>query len=304
MSQMTEQVARLIGNRLAGGETVCLPGIGSLQVVFHSARRLSKRTVQPPYRSVEFSSEEQGQSLPALIEHVAVCDPATARTVYDRWLAQVLEGETLTIDGIGTLQRKQFALTEAFDRRLNPHGHAPVQLRRKRRFDWVLFIGILAILLAAAGLGVGYYLKQQRQPVVAQHTATVAHTAPAPVETVSEEPADTEPASSEPAQTPAVTEPEPQPEQMQSSGTEPQTGYTRMQPGRFYVVMGVFTTAENAEHAQAHFAQQQPGWSFRIHLFGSKYLLACHVADTEEAARDFVRQNRTTFPDIWVYAAR
>ena len=294
---MVEQVARLIGNRLAGGEAIFLPEVGSLCVAFHGARRLSKRTVQPPYRSVEFRSEEQGRSLPALIEYAAACDPVTARSVYDRWLAQVREGDTLTIVGVGTLKHRHFAIDDAFDLRLNPHGHAPVQLRRKRRFDWVLAVGIAAILLAAAGLGVGYYLKEQQSPVVAQHVAPVVRQTPEPsVETAPE------------TETEALAESEPagalQTEAVQSADTASDAAYGRMQPGRFYVVMGVFSTQENAERAATYFAGEQPAWNYRIYLFGSKFLLAGHVSESEEEARDFVRQNRTQFPDMWVHAAR
>ena len=54
---MTEQVARLVGNLLAGGTTICLPGVGSLRVERQPARRIDRRHVVPPCRTVQFSSQ-------------------------------------------------------------------------------------------------------------------------------------------------------------------------------------------------------------------------------------------------------
>lgn len=305
MSQMVEQMARLIGNRLAGGEAIALPEIGSLQVVFHAAQRLSKRTVQPPYRSVEFSSEAHGRSLPDLIAQIAACDAATGRTVYDRWVAQVRDGERLTIAGVGTLNHKHFVVDPEFDRRLNPQGRKPVQLRRRRRFDWVLALGIVAIVLAAAGFGAACYLSQSDGGAP---EPTVSVVRPVPVET---QPAVSvgDPAAEEPVAMPSDPEmdvaaaEEPVAEQPVTEPEQPED-YTRMQSGHFYVVSGVFSTRENAEHARQHFAAQQPDWSYRIYLFGNKFLLSCFATDSEEEARNYVRRHRNQFPDLWVHAAR
>ena len=60
---MVDEVNRLVGNLLAAGSGVFLPGVGSLFVERRGARRLSKRSVQPPCRVVSFSSQQQGVSL-------------------------------------------------------------------------------------------------------------------------------------------------------------------------------------------------------------------------------------------------
>ena len=127
---MTEQVARLVGNLLAGGGTLCLPGVGSLYVERQPARRIDRRHVVPPFRTVQFTSQERGTSLVDEIARVLrvngekPADPQPeARKVYDRWLSQVREEDTLIIVGIGVLRFKDFKLDEAFDRRLNPQGH-------------------------------------------------------------------------------------------------------------------------------------------------------------------------------------
>lgn len=177
---MTEQVAKLVGNLLAGGETISLPGVGSLHVERQSARRIDRRHVMPPCRRVEFSSQEAGVSLVEEIGRVLRVngvrpeDPRPeAQKVYDRWLAQVRDEQeqTLTITGVGVLRYKNFSMDEAFDRRLNPQGHEPVRVRAPRRFDAVLWIGIVAI-VGVLGFTAWWWfgegdLRQERRSLVA-----------------------------------------------------------------------------------------------------------------------------------------
>ena len=54
---MEEQIGRLVGNLLAGGGEIFLPGVGSLYTERQGARRLNRRTVLPPSRTVAFTSQ-------------------------------------------------------------------------------------------------------------------------------------------------------------------------------------------------------------------------------------------------------
>ena len=162
---MMEQVGRLIGGLLAGGGEVFLPGVGSLYTERQPARRINRREVLPPQRRVTFTSQQRGTSLVDEIARVLQTNgaetdnlPTMAQSVYDRWIARALEGETLTVDGVGVLKHKHFTPDEAFDRRLNPQGSKPVRLPRpRRRFDWACWIGVVAIVCAA---GIGLYAWQ------------------------------------------------------------------------------------------------------------------------------------------------
>lgn len=310
MSQMVEQMARLIANRLASGGAIYLPERGSLFVAFYGARRISKREIRPPYRKVEFSSQERGESLPEIISRAAACDAVTARTIYDRWLAQTCKEEQIEILGVGKLANNHFTMTAEFDKRLNPQGHVPVRVRRKRRFDWVLLIGIVAILVAGAALF--YYLTLKQETPVQQRTESPrtpdasADAAALPEEPVSQTEtaaAAAEPAAPASAEAPiqAAAQPEKPAQPAQTAGP---ADYSRLASGHWYVVMGVFSTQENAENARKHFAGLQSSWNYTIHPFGSRFMLACYVSTSEESARNFQRQNREQFPDLWVHAAR
>ncbi len=287
MSQMVEQVARLIGNRLACGGDVFLPNVGSLFVVHHGAEQLSRRWIQPPYRRVDFTSQERGESLPDMIARAASCDADTARTVYDRWLEQTRKETMLTIAGVGTLTYKNFAPVSEFERRLNPQGRAPMRLRRSGSFDWVLVLGMMAIV--AAALVVGYYLMQERFFRMQQPVNQPVVTDPV----VSEISAVAVPSVADSTETAAK----------QPTVPVQQTEYIRPTAGH-YVVMGVFNTRENAENAMKYFAGKQPDWNYVIYRLGNRFMVTCFVSDSEQTARDFVRNNRSKFSELWVHTAR
>lgn len=189
---MTEQVNRLVGNVLAGGGELFLPGVGSLHTERQGAKRLSRRSVLPPCRRVAFASQQRGVSLVDEIARVlaqaaptvgagSACGPACdcsddaslepfraqAQDIYDRWLDRTWINGVLTVSGVGVLKFKHFTPEEMFDRRLNPHGHEPVRIRQGRRFDWALFAGGLALLSAAVIGGYEFLLFYDDSPAPA-----------------------------------------------------------------------------------------------------------------------------------------
>ncbi len=159
---MVEQVNRLIGNLLAAGKTIGLPGVGTLRRVRRPARRIDKRTVAPSCYAVDFASAVAETTLPAEIARAlriaaqangsqpdATATDTQAQEIYGRWLNRTLQEGVLTIAGVGVLKDKHFALDEAFDARLNPQGHTPVRIKVKRRFDWTMALGCVAVCAAA-----------------------------------------------------------------------------------------------------------------------------------------------------------
>ncbi len=68
--------------------------------------------------------------------------------------------------------------------------------------------------------------------------------------------------------------------------------------------MGVFNTRENAENAMKYFAGKQPDWNYVIYRLGNRFMVTCFVSDSEQTARDFVRNNRSKFSELWVHTAR
>ena len=346
---MTEQVARLIGNLLAGGSIVCLPGVGSLRVERQPARRIDRRHVVPPCRRVEFSSQQSGVSLVEEIARVLRVngvkpeDPMPeAGKVYDRWLAQVREGETLTIVGVGTLRFKDFKLDEAFDRRLNPQGHEAVRVRAPRRFDAVLWIGILAIVCVLGATAYWWYgeRRQHAEMLVSASDRTaqdagrtqlpegVSGTAPGSQpnvtgnSTAGKEPL-VEAAATAPADSGTATLPTPEspttsggtaaisgtadPKSDRESPAMQSASETRpavLVSGRSYVVMGVFSSEANARRAAREASSKEVAITCGVYRFGAKYMVSPFESDDPETCRLFIRAHAERFPGMWTYTAR
>lgn len=324
---LEEQVGRIVGNVLAAGGAIYLPEVGSLCAERRKARQLTRNTVRPPYREVVFTSQQRGVSLVEEIARVletsgmAAAEAAsTAREVYARWLGRAREGDTLTISGVGVLRFKQFTLDEAFDRRLNPQGHAPVKVRPAGRPDWVIWLGAVAI-VAAAGIGIYSYLTtrpaQQPAPAVAlsqttapesvagSDSATLAKplqnadiAADGKMQAVSSTAEET--ASAQASAAAVQPAPESPARPAAASADEP----AKMTSKRSYVVLGVFSTPENAARAARDAASGDVAITCGVYRFGAKYLVSPFESDDPEACTLFIRAHAGRFPGMWTYTAR
>lgn len=315
---MDEQIGRLVGNLLASGREVFLPGVGALFTERQGARRISKRWVQPPRRAVSFSSHERGTTLEASIARAAACDADTARQAYGRWLSRALVDGTLTIIGVGTLRNKHFTPTPEFDARLNPQGCEPVRIKPARRFDWVLWIGVAAI-VGVLGF-VGYWWLCERTVSMNPELGparTQAVVPAAPEEqsgAVGSEPVSEIPTTAEAAPAAAPAEAAGTPEAVEAAGTPAPVASaevaadterpTLLVPGRKYVVLGVFSTPANAARAAESVAAKNGALRCGIYRFGSKLMVSPFESDDAEACTLFIRAHADEFPDMWTYTAR
>ena len=324
---MTEQVNRLIGNRLAAGCELFLPGVGSLFIEQRGARRVSKREVEPPCRAVRFTPQERGTSLVAEIAEAARCDRERAQSIYDRWLDNVLGENTLTVRGVGELRFRNFIPEEEFDLILNPQGHAPVKVKSGGS-DWMLWVCLLVIF---AALAVGYAmffqpsLLQRWWPVDEEEVyeqpetpaAPAAPTAPAP-----QVPAESFAAGSGAAETAAAPAPAAAGNRNAAvpAARAGYDGYDRtpaanapigtvqapatLVSGRSYVVVGVFIEPENAAYMAEGIVREDPTLRCGIYRFGSKLMVSPFGSDDPAACQRFIDAHRTRWRDAWTYTAR
>lgn len=355
---MVDQVNRLAGNLLAAGGELYLPGVGSLCVRFRGARRLSARLVEPPSREVVFTSQQRGVSLvdeiarvlrdaapaetprsntdgtpsasSAPVSSTAPVAPqreqaqvaSQARDIYDRWLMRTRQDDVLTIEGVGVLKFKNFTPDEAFDRRINPQGHAPVHIHRPRRFDGAMWIGIAAIVFVVAFTAYWWLDNRHAAPTVTTGSESVTLVAAAPAATEHSAAAE---ASADGVGADSVTDPAAAGTASAASGaegaaqnaapvlrTEAPAGTdptadgepARLVSGRRYVVLGVFSTPENAARA-AQLAREKEG-SFRcgVYRFGAKFMVSPFESEDAEACTLFIRAHAEAFPGMWTYTAR
>lgn len=355
---MVDQVNRLAGNLLAAGGELYLPGVGSLCVRFRGARRLSARLVEPPSREVVFTSQQRGVSLVDEIARVlrdaapaetprsdtdgtpvsssaSVVSSAPvapqreqaqvasqARDIYDRWLSRTQQDGVLTIEGVGVLKFKNFTPDEAFDRRINPQGHAPVRIHRPRRFDGAMWIGIAAIVFVVAFTAYWWLDNRHAASTVTTGSESVTLVAAAPAATEHSAAAE---ASADGVGADSVTDPAAAGTASAASGAEGAAQDAasalraeapadtapaadgepaRLVSGRRYVVLGVFSTPENAARA-AQLAREKEG-SFRcgVYRFGAKFMVSPFESEDAEACTLFIRAHAEAFPGMWTYTAR
>lgn len=296
---LVDEIARVLRDA-APAETPCSDTDGT--PVSSSASVVSSAPVAPQREQAQVASQ--------------------ARDIYDRWLSRTQQDGVLTIEGVGVLKFKNFTPDEAFDRRINPQGHTPVRIHRPRRFDGVMWIGIAAIVFVVAFTA--YWWLDNRRDAVAGRSASEPVTLVAAAPAATEHSAAAE-ASADGVGADSVTDPAAAGTASAASGAEGAAQDAasalraeapadtapaadgepaRLVSGRRYVVLGVFSTPENAARA-AQLAREKEG-SFRcgVYRFGAKFMVSPFESEDAEACTLFIRAHAETFPGMWTYTAR
>ena len=79
---------------------------------------------------------------------------------------------------------------------------------------------------------------------------------------------------------------------------------TALLSGRHYVVLGVFSTEENARRAVRETEAKESALRCRIYRFGGKFMVSPFSSDDAGACAQFIRVQDGRFPDMWPYTAR
>lgn len=313
---MVREVDKIIANLLIAEGAVFIPEVGGLHVVRRAAKRLSARRVVPPYRTVEFTSQPGGTSLVDAIACAAGCAEEQAREICRRWVEQVSHEGRLSIGGVGQLHEKSFTLDEAFDRRLNPRGHEPVAVRRRRGHGPLWTLAVVAIVCGIGACGWIFFDRAGRYeaPITVVLRETPTQVDGADSVSVAEQPAvvaDGTPQAANPSSAGTATGAVEAGagETMTSSPSAAAASADPMEPqrlvsGRTYVVLGVYSTLENARRAVQETMRKEAAFDASIYRYGAKFMVSVHASDRPEEAAAFVRRHAAAYPDIWTYRAR
>lgn len=302
MNTLSEEVGKMIANTLLAGEAVALPEVGSLQVKRVPARKVGRGAVVPPCRRVEYTAESVGLSLVAMIADAAHCNEELARDAYSRWLTKAMADGGLRIEGVGTLQGRLFTPEAPFEKRLNPRGHAPVKVRRKMPWwSWSLLTLLLIFaLFGGLALVVNPLELWKRWSTLTEVALQPAET-PAPE---AEEPmAESQPAADTVAAPVVAPAPQPAPDSAPQPAPEE---IVRTRSGMSYVVLGIYSTEQNARRA-VELAVKQYGITSeecRLYYYGEKYLVALAETEKRVDAQQIAARYRTDrgIKDVWVYS--
>ena len=275
---MVNEVNKLIYNSLAEHNAVVLPRVGSLGVVRRMAKMEGNRVVAPTF-AVEFSSAEEGVSLCDVIASVANISSSEAEDIYLRWLDKVKEGNTLTISGVGTLRDKSFVADTDLQKALNLADKTPIKVHCRSRKP---FIAIAAVVVALLGVCAYLFLANDR----------VA--SPGPTSTPIEEVVVDEVVVAEPdSEIETEIEIEPAP-----------TRWIDRDDIRHWVVVGSYSTTENAERAVEDILRRQDAECCDILTLGKMYAVAVYGSSDKADCERFVRDNRDKFKQSWVHTPK
>lgn len=330
---VNDSMERLILNALLRREDVVMPGIGTLHPVRVSAR-CDKRGVVPPRNTVRYSRRVEGRTLVDMVAEAAGCDRQAAEEAYDRWLKRVKEGNTVNIDGVGRIANDFFTPSAEFDRRLNRAPATEIKLPvRHHAARWLVPVAVVVVIGGAAALWFGYYgrsmsaadgvrVTEQVAGNVAQVEVptsgitpgtSVAEGADVQSSAVDSEHSalDNNSAESETTETLAVTD-QTAVDKSAAGGVSASSGQpieiemsslTRTLRGRYYVVFGVFSTADNASRFIERTVTANPAVVCRAYLFSEgKILISGFESDERAAAETFMKENRAICPEMWIFS--
>lgn len=298
-----DNITQLLFNALAQRQTVVLLGIGSLRFR-RVAAKLEGSTLTPPHNMFRFSSREEGRSLLDMLVDEAGCTREEGEEAYRRWLHRIKQGHSVVIEGVGRIEDDFFTPSEELERLLNPTSDAPVVLRRHRSLRG-LWIGLAAVALVAVASGAWWYVNMHSAPAPTRVAQTTEKPAAEVVETADSvateivvegaaEPVEEVVSVAESAQSPA---PENRPVPAPAT-----TEIGEMTSGMSYVVVGVFSTEDNARKFIEQMARRAPEMACRAYKFqGSKFMVSGFESADGAEASAFIRDHCAQFPDLWVY---
>ena len=291
---MIEEVNKIIYNMLISGRGVNLPGLGVLYIERQAARKLSDGRLLGPRNVVVFSKQEPAPSLVDEIVSIASCAVEQAQDIYERWTAKTYQEGVLTIGGVGVLKNGVFSTDKAFLSAINPQGIKTIVVRKRRRASngWLYAVTGVAVVVA---LGFLAFLmwgdkimgtpKSEANAVVAEVTAQPETPAVENAEQVAE-------ATEQPAQqgTMQSAAPAATPQAVVNNGSY-----------AYYVVMGIFSTPENASRAVEQARSKIKDASCEVLPFKNKHMVTVFGSDKREDCNAYARSYRDIYPDLWVY---
>lgn len=279
---MKQQIDNLIANTLLDEGEVYLPEVGTLILCRHSAKLLSKRALQRPYRELRLTKEQRGESLLSHISKIAGVSEERASDIYAEWLSQSLRNRVLTIGGLCVIENNAITTDKTFEDMANPKGRGAVKVNP--RMNYIIYI--LAGLCMGFALGTAGYVLYSNgtfDNLFAKQSVAPASEA---FESVAEKP-------TEVAEITEVAEVVAEPAIMP------------MQKGYSYAVWGVYNELKNAEDAVKWLSTRIPEIDgVHIYDYNGRYMVAlCELHSRSECGRKVSawKAEHISCKSVWVY---
>ncbi|MBQ3197767.1 MAG: hypothetical protein IJB63_06570 [Alistipes sp.] len=299
---MVGEVNKIIYNMLVSGRGVYLPEVGSLYIERQAARKISADKLLSPRNVVAFQSGEQAPSLVAEIVAVAGCSSEQAADIYQRWSAKTREGSNIKIGGVGVLNHKSFVMESDFASAINPKGVKTIVIRRRSN-TWLYALCAVCVLVALGFLGYMMFGGEQKPTV--KRAESIAQTEAQPVveqgvaeSAVAEGQVNTTDNTTATATTTATTTSS---DALTQTAQPADTATTTSADYEYYVVMGIFSTEENAQRAIAQAESRIKDLNCKVLPFKDKFMVTLFGSDKIGDCNSFANSYRDIYADLWVY---
>lgn len=295
---MQNAVNNLIYNTLIADGSVALPSVGRLSIIRRPAS-MSGKKVSPPQYVVEFSSATEGRTIVDVVSDVASVDLAQAEDIYRRWLDKVRTERGVVIEGVGELRNKSFVVVPELLSALNSVGNAPIRITRRRSGGvWLYAVAAMLIIAVAAYFAIGYFdtpyivaceetnIEVEKGVSETEYMAdaeTIADVVEEPVMGVAEEPVA---------------------EVVEEPVTEVAKAWNEEDDIRHWVVIGTYSTSDNAERAKRDAERGDEGCVCDVFRLGSMYAVVAFGAVEREACEEFKRAHRAEYPQAWIHTPK
>ena len=299
---MVGEVNKIIYNMLVSGRGVYLPEVGSLYIERQAARKISADKLLSPRNVVAFQSGEQAPSLVAEIVAVAGCSSEQAADIYQRWSAKTREGSNIKIGGVGVLNHKSFVMESDFASAINPKGVKTIVIRRRSN-TWLYALCAVCVLVALGFLGYIMFGGEQKPTVkraesIAQTEAQPAVEQSAAVPAVAEGQVNTTDNTTAAVTTTATTTSS---DALTQTAQPADTATTTSVDYEYYVVMGIFSTEENAQRAIEQAESRIKDLNCKVLPFKDKFMVTLFGSDKIGDCNSFANSYRDIYADLWVY---
>ena len=289
---MVSEVNKLIYNTLLRHGAVAIPGVGTIFVERTAACYSSHNRVVAPRYSLNFSTTREAVSLIDIISSEASVDIEQSQDIYERWLDKVRTSHGVEICGVGTINHKSFIADEALISALNIGGGEQINITIKRKSRGGLVLGLIISLVTVAVLGGVYLYNNMVELASNEHIQDV-------VEIISEE--GLEEQGSEQYVVDDTTEPVTEPV---IDVVEPISDWRDNNDIRHWVVVGSYSTQENAERAISDLEKRYSDMLFTYFKLGSMFAVSPFGSADKADCEMFICDYKDSFPQVWVYTPK
>lgn len=289
---MVSEVNKLIYNALLRHGAVAIPGVGTIFVERTAACYGSHNRVVAPCYSLNFSTTREAVSLIDIISAEASVDIEQSQDIYERWLEKVRTSHGVEICGVGTINHKSFIADDALLAALNIGGGEQINITKKRKSRRGLVLGFIISLVAVAVLGGVYLYKNMIELASNEHIQDV-------VEMISDETFEEQ--GSEHNTVDNIVEPVIEPI---TDVVVPISDWRDNNDIRHWVVVGSYSTQENAERAISDLEKRYSDMLFTYFKLGSMYAVSPFGSADKADCEMFISKYKDSFPQVWVYTPK